>query len=573
MQGPARREAPPAVPERIGRYDVLVPIAHGGMATVYLARRAALGGFERDVALKLPHAHLLKSEKFRNELVEEAKLAALIQHPNVVDTLDVGEGPQGVYLVMDYVEGDSLRGLRRIARSERGRLPLRIGMAILLDALAGLHAAHELRGRKGELLNVVHRDFSPHNILVGMDGIGRLTDFGIAKAASRLGTTETGLVKGKLLYMAPEQARGAELDRRADVWAAGVIAWEIATGKPLHPAADMLEYLSVLVNEPPSRARSVAPEVSVALDGAIAGALTLERDERFATAAEFATALREAFPSGADLASVEERAAFVQDAVGVQIEARRIKADRIWKERQRGPKQSAARSGAAKKASALPAEATDDDDTDRMSGGPSRAVGGGSLKPVRAMAASPEPVASAVQDEDDTERTTRRPEGVEDDDATERMTSGTEGVEDDDVTTRMHGGPSWSTESDPAPTTTVDGTAGGNSSTVPTLAPDVEEFLETLPMAEQPEEALLSVPPVLDGSATLLARTKLSVPHVAPTSEDADASGGMPRSAMRETQRRKPAGRPKLPWGTWLVVASIASAALGAALVIALSSC
>jgi serine/threonine-protein kinase len=329
------QRAKPSVPVSLaqGRYEVLLPIAKGGMATVFLGRMSSVGGFERDVAVKLPHPHLLKSEGFREDFVEEAKLAAQIRHPNVVATLDVGQTADGVFMVMEYVEGESLRGLRRVAWANEERLPTRIGLAILLDGLEGLHAAHELRSRDGEPLGLVHRDFSPHNILVGTDGIGRLADFGIAKAASRLGDTATGLVKGKLPYLAPEQARGLKLDRRADVWAAGVLAWEIATGQRMYSRVDEVAHLARLVSKTPPRARTVAREVSYDLDEAIAGALTLERDQRYSTAEEFALALRAALPSQFDLALPVERGAYVEQQVGDQIELRRSQADLVWRER------------------------------------------------------------------------------------------------------------------------------------------------------------------------------------------------------------------------------------------------
>src|SRR5580704_13773364 len=189
------------------------------MATVYLARTVGPGGFTTEVALKLTHAHLRENPEFSHDLLEEAKLVARIRHHNVVPVIDVGEDPRGIYLVMEYVEGDSLAGLFKRAGSTRP-IPLAIAARFMLDALEGLHAAHELRDEAGQLLGLVHRDFTPHNILIGTDGVARLADFGIAKAATRLGNTRMGMVKGKIAYMPPEQAKGLTLDRRCDVWAA-----------------------------------------------------------------------------------------------------------------------------------------------------------------------------------------------------------------------------------------------------------------------------------------------------------------------------------------------------------------
>src|SRR5262245_34519927 len=213
-------------PERLGRYEVLLPIASGGMATVYLACSTGMAGFEREVALKLTHAHLRDSPEFVTALIDEARLAGRIRHPNVVSVLDVAEDPEGLFIIMDYIEGESLAGLQRILRKRDIRMPLDVALRILDDILEGLHAAHELTENDGSPMHLVHRDVTPHNVLVGLDGISRLTDFGVAKAVTRLTQTASGLVKGKVAYMAPEQAEGTELDRRCDVWAAGVVAWE-----------------------------------------------------------------------------------------------------------------------------------------------------------------------------------------------------------------------------------------------------------------------------------------------------------------------------------------------------------
>src|SRR5262245_38036654 len=164
---------PSPFPERVGRYELLLPIGSGGMASVYLARVRGVGGFERDVALKLLHAHLQEIPEFATELIDEAKIASGVRHPNVVQVVDVGDDPNGIYLVMEYIEGDTLSGLSRTATAEGDPLPFRIGVRILCDALAGLHAAHELRDAEGQLAALVHRDFSPQNILVGIDGAAR----------------------------------------------------------------------------------------------------------------------------------------------------------------------------------------------------------------------------------------------------------------------------------------------------------------------------------------------------------------------------------------------------------------
>src|SRR5215472_6678239 len=156
--------APQRLPDRIGRYEILLPLASGGMGTVYLARARGVGGFEREVAVKLLHAHLRDAPGSGLELIEEAKLAVRIRHPNVVPMLDVGDDPLGMFLVMDYIEGDTLSGLQRRAAAAGDALPIRISLRVLIDALAGLHAAHELKDEASNPLGLVHRDFSPQNI-------------------------------------------------------------------------------------------------------------------------------------------------------------------------------------------------------------------------------------------------------------------------------------------------------------------------------------------------------------------------------------------------------------------------
>jgi serine/threonine protein kinase len=300
----SQRPGPP-MPERVGPYELLTPIASGGMATVYLARDAS----KRQVALKLTHAHLRESASFEDEVVEEAALAARIHHPNVVPVLEVGRDPQGVFLVMELVDGDTLGGLNRLAkRAGLGLVPTRIALRILIDALTGLHAAHELRGDDGALLHVVHRDFSPQNILIGRDGVTRLTDFGVAKAASRSGHTAVGYVKGKIRYMSPEQARSEKLDRRSDLFAAGIVAWEICVGRRFHDEqSNDTAILIDLVTKPAVRASSVRADVPAALDAALAKVLSPDPADRFASAQEFASALE----ASTTVASVAEVAAFV----------------------------------------------------------------------------------------------------------------------------------------------------------------------------------------------------------------------------------------------------------------------
>jgi eukaryotic-like serine/threonine-protein kinase len=324
------------VPERLGRYEVLLPIASGGMATVFLARVVGMAGFEREVALKLTHSQHRDKPTFFTALIDEARLAGRIRHPNVVSVLDVGEAPQGVFIVMDYVEGDSLAGIQRTLRTTGERIPIDVAFKLLDDVLSGLHAAHELRDDRGDLMQIVHRDVTPHNVLLGVDGGTRITDFGIAKAKSRFTKTLTGLVKGKLTYMAPEQARGHKLDRTCDVWAAGVVAWELFSGTRLYEGVGDAALLLKIVREPPTPLRHVRPELPREIGDVVARALTLDAGSRFQTAESFALELAAAArAAGIAIADARRVRSFVQPLVAPALEARRAKVARVLAKRGR----------------------------------------------------------------------------------------------------------------------------------------------------------------------------------------------------------------------------------------------
>lgn len=333
---PLRTSDPALFPERLGRYEVLLPVASGGMATVYLARSVGAGGFERDVALKLTHFHLREDPDFVASLMDEARLAGRIHHPNVVSVLDAGEDPHGVFIVMEYVEGDSLATLQR-ALDKRGQaMPLAVGLRVMDDLLLGLHAAHELVDEDGAPLYLIHRDVTPHNVLLGIDGVAKLADFGIAKAASRLGNTATGLVKGKIAYMAPEQAQGHGIDRRVDVWAAGVVAWETFTGTRLYEGQSDAATLLKIVRESPLGLRAIKPEVPAAIEAAVARALSLDMSARYPTAAAFAEALAAAARSaGVARAERQDVTQFLEPLLGDRLARRREKAREVRSLRQR----------------------------------------------------------------------------------------------------------------------------------------------------------------------------------------------------------------------------------------------
>jgi serine/threonine-protein kinase len=281
-------------PSRLGRYEILREIATGGMAKVYLGRVVGEGGFERLVAVKVMHPHLDGEPEFVAMFLDEARLAARIRHPNVVPTIDVQKGEQGLFLVMDYIEGPSLRAIHRLLKREKRAMPVEIAVRVLLDVLSGLHAAHELRDQNGEPLHLVHRDVSPHNVLVGTDGIARLTDFGVARAEARISSTASGQLKGKLPYMAPEQLLGRPVDRRTDVYAAGVVLWELCTGKTLFKADSEGALVHMIVAGASRAPNEIEPRVPPAVAAVCMRALSTDAEQRFATAEDFGEALEHA---------------------------------------------------------------------------------------------------------------------------------------------------------------------------------------------------------------------------------------------------------------------------------------
>ncbi|WP_155798916.1 serine/threonine-protein kinase, partial [Sorangium cellulosum] len=289
-----------------GRYESLRAIASGGMATVYLGRAIGAGGFERLVALKMMHPHIAAEPEFVAMFLDEARLAARVRHPNVVATFDLVEDP--LFLVMEYIEGPSLHLLLRTCARAKRPLPLGIALRIFLDVLAGLHAAHELTGSEGEPLHLVHRDVSPQNVLVGIDGVSRITDFGVARAETRLMSTRGNALKGKLAYMAPEQIRAQQIDRRSDVYSAGVVLWEMLTEERLFKADNDGALIAQILQGPPTGPRGVMPSVPSAIDQICLRALNTDPNARFPTAAAFSEALEEAAAQTPGLAVSSPRA-------------------------------------------------------------------------------------------------------------------------------------------------------------------------------------------------------------------------------------------------------------------------
>ena len=283
--------ASPSPRRSVGPYRLCIELASGGMASVYLAQPELGCGRPAMVAVKLIHPHLANDAEFVQMFMDEAELASQIRHANVCGVLDYAHQDGEYYIVMEYLLGESLMSIwNRIARRTcDDRLHLaRCVARILSDACEGLHAAHQLTDVNDDCLEIVHRDVSPENVFVTYDGVAKVMDFGVASAARKRHRTQTGLVKGKFAYVAPELLRGAKADRRADVWGIGVIAWELLTGKRLFRRDTDLNTLQAVNDEPIPKPSQVVADVPKEIEEIVMRALVRDPEGRYATARELA---------------------------------------------------------------------------------------------------------------------------------------------------------------------------------------------------------------------------------------------------------------------------------------------
>ena len=276
-----------------GKYHIFATLGRGGMADVYLSVARGPIGFNKLVVVKRLRAQLADELAFREMFLDEARLAARLNHPNIVNTYEVGEHKDSYFIAMEYLEGQPLNKV--LKDSIRGRVPLSYAICarIAADGLSGLHYAHELTNYDGRPLKIIHRDISPHNLFVTYEGQIKVVDFGIAKAALSSTETEAGVLKGKVAYMAPEQAIGAGIDCRADVFSMGIVLWELVARRRLFQGDNAAVTLHKLMNEPIPNVASVVPSVPAKLDAIIAKALSKDADDRYSSALEFRRALEE----------------------------------------------------------------------------------------------------------------------------------------------------------------------------------------------------------------------------------------------------------------------------------------
>ncbi|MGC4070515.1 MAG: serine/threonine-protein kinase [Polyangiaceae bacterium] len=328
----------------LDRYELLLPVASGGMAMVWAARLKGTRGFQKIVAIKTMLPKLSEDEQFEQMFLDEASLASEIHHPHVVEIHDLGEQQGVLFLVMEWIDGVPLNQLMKASRAEGG-VPIPIAVRIAMQACAGLHAAHELRNSAGKLVGLVHRDVSPQNILVTYEGVAKVVDFGVAKAtALGGGATVAGQIKGKVAYMAPEQIKGGSIDRRVDLFALGIVLYALTTGKhPFRRESEAATMYNICAPQPVMPPRKVNPAYPPEVERIVVKALAKEPEKRYQTANEMLRDLDQ-LPSHLRASTDEEVAVFVRKLFGAKRDERQAalaealaRADEVAKSRLTSP--------------------------------------------------------------------------------------------------------------------------------------------------------------------------------------------------------------------------------------------
>ncbi|MFS8067944.1 MAG: protein kinase, partial [Byssovorax sp.] len=272
-------------PISLGKYQLLKKIAVGGMAEIWVARSAGISGVEQVCVVKRILPELATNADFVRMFLDEARIAATLNHPNLAQMYDVGEANGRPFIAMEYLHGEDVRSVRKALRPTRGRMPVEHALNVIMGVAAGLHYAHEKVGFDGRPLNVVHRDISPHNVFVTHDGAVKILDFGIATAENRDHATKNGTLKGKVPYMSPEQCLCEPLDRRSDIYSLGVMLHELTTGPRLHKAgASEYETMRAILEGPITLPSQIVPDYPRALERIVLRCLERDRTRRYPTA-------------------------------------------------------------------------------------------------------------------------------------------------------------------------------------------------------------------------------------------------------------------------------------------------
>ncbi|MGM0557575.1 MAG: protein kinase domain-containing protein [Myxococcota bacterium] len=301
--------------DQFGKYTLLRHLATGGMAEIWLAEQQGPGGFAKELVIKRILPQLADDEQFIEMFLDEARLVAQLSHPNIAQIYELGQEDREYYIAMEYIRGMDLAELLERCKRQRGFVPAETAVRIILGALQGLEFAHEATDRDGMALGIIHRDVSPHNIFVSNEGVPKLLDFGVAKAASQKSKTQTGAVKGKYAYMAPEQVQSEAIDRRVDVFAAGVVLYELLTGEK--PFGEELAAVSNILNEPHTDPREYRTNIPEQLVAVIDRALAKDKADRYQTADLMVRDLEAFLQSRPNYVGPRELAAFVRRLQGL----------------------------------------------------------------------------------------------------------------------------------------------------------------------------------------------------------------------------------------------------------------
>lgn len=310
---------------RFGDYNLIGRLGFGGMAEVFLAFTAGPGGVRKLCVVKRLHRHLKNAKDYVGMFLDEARLAARLSHPNVVQSYELGEIDGAYFISMEHLQGQSFDRVMRLRKKGDPERWNQIAALVIIDALDGLHYAHKLKDFDGTPLGIIHRDISPQNIFVTYEGLSKVLDFGVAKASTQVDATESGVLKGKCSYVAPEQAYGENVDHRADIWAMGVVLWEALTGRRLFKAstnaATLLEVLTLQI----PLVMDLAPTVPLTLGQVVVKALQRKPDSRYARASEMKTELERYFREIPNPITREEVGAFVSEAFS-EVRSKQAKA-------------------------------------------------------------------------------------------------------------------------------------------------------------------------------------------------------------------------------------------------------
>jgi len=307
----------------------LALLATGGMAEIHLARQTGIEGFERIVVVKKILPTLAGDESFLEMFFDEARIAALLNHPNIVQIYDLGKEGEEYFIAMEYLEGESLAYLERQARKKKIYMPPHLAAGIIAMLCDGLDYAHAFQGPEGKPLQIVHRDVSPQNVIILFNGGVKLVDFGIAKAASQLHMTRVGTMKGKLTYMSPEQVLGKTVDRRSDIFSLGVILWEVLTRRRLFKRPSEPATLQAIMNEDIPEIREIRPEVPLELEAIALKALQKDPADRFENASAMGNALRDHIREASVSAGIREISSFIGEVFAERMRSKKYLLDRI----------------------------------------------------------------------------------------------------------------------------------------------------------------------------------------------------------------------------------------------------